>query len=271
MSSTQSRSGAQKRKKAKEEQIKIQKLPKISHFFSTPKTVAESSRDSSEETEKSIQESVNISRISEATVSEETCSIEFSLEDDSSNPLEGCSTIQDQPLGTTPNTDEDEDLDLVSSRASSGGAIESSIVGEQYVTDRGHYPVTITDPNVKRFILAHGPCRPPGPFPRDNDTKKRCFSESYYERVTKTGLKLPLMWLCYSPKLNAAYCEPCWLFADRKKVGFEPAWAKGIQKWQRLSAKIQIHESSQTHMEACVVYDQWRRNKTIDEENEKQI
>lgn len=123
MSSTQSRSGAQKRKKAKEEQIKIQKLPKISHFFSTPKTVAESSRDSSEETEKSIQESVNISRISQATVSEETCSIEFSLEDDSSNPLEGCSTIQDQPLGTTPNTDEDEDLDFVSSRASSGGAI----------------------------------------------------------------------------------------------------------------------------------------------------
>ncbi|KAK1889462.1 Zinc finger MYM-type protein 5 [Dissostichus eleginoides] len=37
----------------------------------------------------------------------------------------------------------------------------------------------------------------------------------YYTTTTRAGIKLPRTWLCYSPTLDCAYCEPCWLFADR--------------------------------------------------------
>lgn len=33
-------------------------------------------------------------------------------------------------------------------------------------------------------------------------------------------------------------------------------------------SRIKKHDSSKAHMEACIVYDQWRRCKTIDKEND---
>ena len=47
-------------------------------------------------------------------------------------------------------------------------------------------------------------------FPRDN--KNRCFSVSYQNTTAKSVLTIPVIWLCYSKKLNVAYCEVCWLF-----------------------------------------------------------
>ncbi|OCT96206.1 hypothetical protein XELAEV_18013881mg [Xenopus laevis] len=183
---------------------------------------------------------------------------------ETNDPKEGCSL--DFSAGDTSSS---AFVQKTSSSKDSDTFSLQHVIGQAFVTDRGHYPITITDPNIKKFILAHGPCRPKGPFPRDQAHRR--FSENYYETITKTGHKIPITWLCYSPKLNAAYCEPCWLFGDRKKFGLQPAWAKGIQNWQKLSQKIQVHKASQAHMEACVIYDQWRRNKTIDKEQEKQI
>jgi hypothetical protein len=40
------------------------------------------------------------------------------------------------------------------------------------------------------------------------------FVEKYYN-VSISGLKIQKFWLCHSP-LQKAYCEPCWLFADRR-------------------------------------------------------
>ncbi|CAH2311698.1 Hypothetical predicted protein [Pelobates cultripes] len=262
MSSYQHKSGAQKRKQKREENLRTGKLPKISSYFSTPTTASVPPVQSNTESEMSVESAITEVEISECTHS--SC-LDIAGDD---NPDEGSSTSlpTKEIVQSSESTKSGDDFALLKSTEAS---IESSVVGEKHVTDRGHYPITIMDSNLKRFIIAHGLCRPPGLFSRDQE--RRCSSESYYERITKTGLKIPVMWLCYSPKLNVAYCEPCWLFGDRKKAGFEPAWAKGIQKWQRLSARIQVHESSQTHIEACVVYEQWRKNKTIDEENEKQI
>ena len=38
-----------------------------------------------------------------------------------------------------------------------------------------------------------------------------------------------------------------------------------MNDWGHLSQRIRSHETSASHAEACVVYEQWRNNKTIEE------
>lgn len=75
---------------------------------------------------------------------------------------------------------------------------------------------------------------------------------------------VPRKWLCYSPNIDRAYCEPCWLFADRRCPSHHPSWTVGINDWQGLSKKIKKHESSHAHIAACVTYDMWKNDLTID-------
>ena len=42
-------------------------------------------------------------------------------------------------------------------------------------------------------------------------------------------------------KLNATYCEVCWLFSDRNDPSYRENWSNGIQDWQGLSKKITKH------------------------------
>lgn len=66
--------------------------------------------------------------------------------------------------------------------------------------------------------------------------------------------------------MNRVYCQSCWLFGDRKSVGHNLAWTTGINDWQGLSRKIKEHEHARSHMTACVIYDTWQQNLTIDEQ-----
>jgi hypothetical protein len=36
-------------------------------------------------------------------------------------------------------------------------------------TDRGHFPEDMSDDGIKRFVVEHGSCRPPDPFPSQDD------------------------------------------------------------------------------------------------------
>uniref|UniRef100_A0A673B287 TTF-type domain-containing protein n=1 Tax=Sphaeramia orbicularis TaxID=375764 RepID=A0A673B287_9TELE len=140
---------------------------------------------------------------------------------------------------------------------------------ECFPTDRANFAENIQDANIKRYILKVGPCRPKGPFPTDEDN--RCFSESYYTSTTKVGMKIARSWMCYSPKLDCCYCEPCWLFASRNAPYYNNAWVNGIKDWKHLSTKIERHESTQIHLGACIVYEQWKLNGTIDAEMERNV
>ncbi|KAK1884134.1 Zinc finger MYM-type protein 1 [Dissostichus eleginoides] len=91
----------------------------------------------------------------------------------------------------------------------------------------------------------------------------------YYTTTTRAGIKLPRTWLCYSPTLDCAYCEPCWLFADRGAPFYSDAWVKGVRDWQHLSARIDSHAQSQVHVGACVIYEQWKKNGRIDANMER--
>ncbi|KAF3844575.1 hypothetical protein F7725_007738 [Dissostichus mawsoni] len=84
-------------------------------------------------------------------------------------------------------------------------------------------------------------------------------------------MKFPRSWMCYSPKLDCCYCEPCWLFANRKAPFYNNAWVNGIKDWKHLSTKIERHESTQIHLGACVVYEQWKTNGTIDTDMERNV
>uniref|UniRef100_A0A3B3YLV2 DUF4371 domain-containing protein n=1 Tax=Poecilia mexicana TaxID=48701 RepID=A0A3B3YLV2_9TELE len=140
---------------------------------------------------------------------------------------------------------------------------------ECFPTDQASFVENIQDANIKRYILKMGPCRPKFPFP--TDINNRSFSESYYTSTNKVGMKFPRSWMCYSPKLDCCYCEPCWLFANRNAAYYNSAWVNGIRDWKHLSAKVEKHESTQIHLGACIVYEQWKLNSTMHAEMEKNV
>lgn len=138
-----------------------------------------------------------------------------------------------------------------------------SELNNPYPADRGNFPRDIIDPEVKKNILNTGPCQPRGPFPEDD--KKRSFSTHYYTETTADGQTFPRIWLCYSPKLGCAYCQSCWLFADRNvKTEMQFSWIEGVHDWQGLSKKIKAHETSVSHLRACLLHDSWKNEKTVD-------
>lgn len=130
-------------------------------------------------------------------------------------------------------------------------------------SDKGLFEDNISSMEIKKNILASGSSRPEGPFPKD--ANNRSFSENYYfTKKSAAGNKVPRYWLCYSAKLNCAYCEPCWLFADRCHPSFHPSWIQGINDWQGLSKKIKVHEQSHIHLNASIAYDMNKNNETLE-------
>lgn len=100
-------------------------------------------------------------------------------------------------------------------------------------------------------------------FPKN--AKNRSISVTYYTTVNKAGLKMERQWLCYSPQLDAVYCEPCWLFS---RTAERLRW---ISNWQNLSTKIKQHEASSAHVEACYNREIWKAKKYIDKNLEDKI
>lgn len=244
-----SKSGAQKRKEMKEELEKSAKLPKISRFF--PRI--ESS--DTDPNNSCIDECTDIQQDSAASTSSEI-NKECEIQDDSGE------------LDRRDVLNEDESANY---RIEEHPEESVQCSGSKYPTDRGDFQTDIIDNKTKRFIISQGSCKPKGIFPRDEKQGGRCFSETYYTMKTKAGISIPRVWLCYSPKLDSVYCEPCWLFADRNSNAYNAAWVTGVRDWRHLTDKISTHEKSQQHLNACIVFQHWRTHGTVDEENEREI
>ncbi|GFW27188.1 cuticle protein 10.9 [Trichonephila clavipes] len=93
---------------------------------------------------------------------------------------------------------------------------------------------TPIDADLREHILKLGSYQPEGNI--QNDAKGRSFS-SYYSFISKTRQKIERKWLCYSTRLHVAYCQVCWLFADRTNMYLKEAWRKGVNDWQGISKK----------------------------------
>lgn len=135
-------------------------------------------------------------------------------------------------------------------------------------TDYAHFGEEVENSDIKRSIIAFGPCKPVIEFPKNNDGRK--FSSNFYFVSARSGSKIPRSWLCYSTVLDRAYCESCWLFANRKSTSFKSEWINGINDWKHLSQSIQRHEISTQHLESTNMRIIWMKNRTIDKELEIQ-
>ena len=113
---------------------------------------------------------------------------------------------------------------------------------------------------MKKLIIIGEPCQPKGSFPK-HPNSKRSFSSEYYSFKTPTGQKVDRFWLCYSPTLDGVYCLPCWLYSENIEAR---SWRDGsIRDWKGLSKKIKSHETSNAHLQACLTYATWKKNKTV--------
>ena len=74
------------------------------------------------------------------------------------------------------------------------------------------FPTTITNPEIKRAIIAAGPTQPEGPFPKDSPQTGCSFSNSYYSFITLSGVTLRRFWLCYSRTLTVFIVGPVGYF-----------------------------------------------------------
>ncbi|GFR17594.1 zinc finger MYM-type protein 1 [Trichonephila clavata] len=82
----------------------------------------------------------------------------------------------------------------------------------------------------------------------------RCSSKSYYISTSKYGL-VNRFGLYYSKILDAAYCQPCWLFASqRNNIG-----CIGIRNWKHYQKGIKQHSFSSGYVKACAVYECWEK------------
>lgn len=221
-------SGAQKRKKKKEQEIQTSKLIKINTLL-TPNNNPSTSSSTSHKVSENVTSEVDI------------------LEAEVITPGNICDSNKNQDPQT--------------------GIFNLSI---KYPSDRGFFSENVTD-EIKHLIVNHGPCKPMGPFPKDAKQENRCFSKTYYQKVTKTGMSLPREWLCYSAQGDFVYCHSCWLFADRCSPFYHSNWVNGVRDWKGLAKKINVHETSNLHVQACVTLDLWKRHKTIDSSLESAI
>ena len=147
--------------------------------------------------------------------------------------------------------------------------LDDEFYKREYPTDKSHFEQLVEDVALKRKIVLYGPCQPQGPFTANESGRK--FSVDYYEVTTKTGKKLKREWLCYSANSCYAYCESCWLFADRKSKHFRDEWITGVNDWQHLSQKIRDHQQARYHIESVISHQQWRKSGCVDDFLENQI
>ncbi|XP_065650531.1 zinc finger MYM-type protein 1-like [Hydra vulgaris] len=130
--------------------------------------------------------------------------------------------------------------------SSTSGAAKRRKLKETKASGNGSGKSKLCRSDIKKIIALSESCRPKGPFIRDPLQENRRFSKEYFKTTTKYG-SIERMWLCYSPKLDAVYCEPCWLFSEERKA--KDNWREhGVRDWRGLSKKIKIHENSQQHI-----------------------
>lgn len=271
-------SGAQKRKKKKEQETKTAKLTKIDTFFPSNWPSSTNRGNSSSGPKFDGKRSENHDSSSNSDINEdvqpEPCSsksIPVTLDNKPKNKtsVSDVTNVKDRENVTNPSEV------VILERITEGNETNSDKdfqtctfnLSNKYPSDRDHFSENVAD-EIKQFIVNHGPCKPKGPFPKQQN---RCFSKTYYEKVTKTGMIIPREWLCYSAQGDYVYCQSCWLFADRSSSFYYSNWVNGIRDWKGLSKKIDVHETSRVHIQACITLDLWKRRNTIDSSLESAI
>jgi hypothetical protein len=228
-------SGSEKRKRKRDSEEKNKKLPKISQYFKNDDFIDEKASEQCSESEE-----LDVTKRNSMA----DAAPDASGYPDPEQPQQGTSKNQSESYFSVNN-----------------------IASSPYITDKGNFK-ELND-QVKRFVIENGHCKPKGPFLKDSDN--RSFLEKHYYIVSKSGVKLERTWLSYSLILQKAYCEPCWLFANRASKKIQNVWIEGYNDWKHIVDAIERHETSKIHLDSCLTYQQWRLHGTLDEEQESMI
>ncbi|KAF0748626.1 zinc finger MYM-type protein 1-like, partial [Aphis craccivora] len=84
-------------------------------------------------------------------------------------------------------------------------------------TDYAHFGEEVENSDIKRSIIAFGPCKPIIEFPKNNDGRK--FSSNFYFVSTRSGSKISRSWLCYSTVLDRTYSGNTAIREHKGKIG----------------------------------------------------
>ncbi|XP_053150025.1 zinc finger MYM-type protein 1-like [Hemicordylus capensis] len=244
------KSGAQKLRLKKARLEREAELPKITSFFT--KSSQGTSWEEDKVTQTAETATVNICHSADPAESDEQS--------------EHAADLKAQQLIPT------EQTELIQMRGCEGEIREHdskkfnvNLISKKFPTDKGLFSEPLSS-DEKCFIISNGPCQPPGPFPQHSKSNRR-FSKHFYSAFSKSGLKLQRTWLCYSPILDQAYCQPCWLFSQDRERG----WVKGIRDWHNLKRKIEIHEGAVGHLECSILLDRRGLKKTVSADAEAVI
>jgi len=113
-------------------------------------------------------------------------------------------------------------------------------------------PHQITD-TFRQNMTETGPLKcPDGPYPRSEASNRR-FSKAYCYRLLSNREITERDWLLYSKKANKVYCFTCKLFGGVKTC--DKRLVLGYNNWQCLSKTLQLHETSNLHIDA---YRSWK-------------
>lgn len=244
-------SGAYKRKLKRQKEEKIKKLPKLTDFGFVGSTNLQ---------EKS-QENNNISDNTNTTDTN-TFDIDVSIDQN-----ELTKNVQTQARPQLPSTSFSAPDDIGTESLSDFQSYLNKEAVQEFKSDIGHFINCQLTEQQKRFILNCEPCRPSGPFPKDSKQENRSFSTYFYTEQGKFG-EISRGWLRYSVIIDAAYCEPCWLFSISNE---RSEWRTGVRTWKSLSWKIKKHSNTKHHIASCKIYELWKKNKTVDRELEDKI
>lgn len=219
-------SGATKRKLRQQKEQLVKKLPKLDNFFT-----------------KKTQPATSVSP-STSTVIDKKGDVESVTNEPSTSTSVITPSCENVRLQHSSENTSFEVLDT-----------EVSTATLSVKNDLGQYLNKVISEDEKRLLVSMQPNQPKGPFPKDHNQHNRSFSESYYYSTSKYG-RVPRSWICYSTILDAAYCQPCWLFSNTCSP-----WRSGVRDWKNLSARLKTHSSSQSHIAACAVYEIWKKIK----------
>lgn len=212
-------SGCEKKKRKKENEQFVEKLPKISAFL--------------QQTSSSAQEASTSADIFSNSNDAASCS--------SSGDNLACET----PAATSSRIDieeegtEEEDNQCSDHDTATESVSESSLLSE----DPSLWPEKLTD-RERVEIVKKGPVQIKNfPFPPNSDQPPRKFTKENYSMTMRNGEKINRKWLLYSVSADAVYCFGCRVFGESKTA----LSSNGFRSWKHLSEHLRMHEKSKDH------------------------
>ncbi|VAI28453.1 unnamed protein product [Triticum turgidum subsp. durum] len=232
-------SGAEKRRKKKESDLKILALKgSLNNFFTSSSNIDVSEEQGQETTSEHANPDVEVNEDGASTGEQ----INFEVDADS--------TMEEENLQPSSNDEQEDSLSFIFDPRTWEGL----------------------DNSKRDILIEKGPIRVPD-LEFEKDTIGRHFSYAFYSRKLSNGEFVDRKWLVYHKGANKVYCFCCKLF--KSKLSKSMLASDGLNDWKRLSARLKDHENIVDHLTNMNTWNEVRlrlsKNQTIDDDMQRGI